>query len=151
MGTTMSEPLSAITLSLVSTLVAYTSASCLSTRCRLFYAAGALTYIALAYLLYHGEWNMFSVFVLWFIGIPVLLATLMQIRQVRHSRFPKWYRAWSVAYPVFLTLLTLMVWGYYLVAGKTPQVPVARTVLLVLNLTYWVASLLSKPRCGVYS
>jgi len=138
---TMSDLTLVVTFSLASTLVAYTSAACLSTRCRLFYAPGALAYILLIPLWHYRKENLLFVIVLWLVGIPVMAATLVQIRRVRHSRLPKWYRAWSVAYPSFLSLLLLTSWGYHLVGGAILQVSIVWIVILVLNLTYWGASL----------
>ncbi len=131
-----------VALSLISVLVAYASATCISTRCRLLYAAGSLVYILLAFLLgYYNGWSMFTVLTLWLIGIPILAATLLQLRQVRHSRLPKWYRSLSVLYPAFLTLLMLLLWSHYLMQGEMAQVPSAWIVLSVLSLIYWGASL----------
>lgn len=133
---------SVVTLSLISILVAYASATCLSTRCRLIYAAGSLVYILLVFLLgYYNEWSLFTVLTLWLICVPILAATLLQLRQVRHSRLPKWYRSLSVIYPAFLTLLMLLLWSHYLMRGEMVQVPSAWMVLSVLNLIYWGASL----------
>lgn len=130
-----------VLFSLISTLVAYASAACLSTRCRLLYAAGSMVYILLVPLSYYNGWSLFFLVTLWLIGIPILAATLLQLRRVRHSRFPKWYRALSVVYPAFLTLLMLLLWSHYWMQGEMMQVPSAWMVLSVVNLIYWGASL----------
>lgn len=149
---TMSDLTLVITLSLASTLIAYTSAACLGTRCRLIYATGALAYIALIPLWHYSKESLLFVIVLWVLGIPAIAATLVQIRRVRHSCFPRWYRAWSVAYPSFLSLLLLTSWGYHLVGGVILQVSIVWIVLFVLNLTFWgraySQALLVRCPCG---
>ena len=100
-----------------------------------------MVYILLVPLSYYNGWRLFFLVTLWLIGIPILAATLLQLRRVRHSRFPKWYRALSVVYPAFLTLLMLLLWSHYWMQGEMMQVPSAWMVLSVVNLIYWGASL----------